>query len=245
MYLGQEFFIFGNWFIIHFTENEGMAFGMKFGGEFGKLALSLFRIIAIIAIGWYLHDLAKKRTSFGLILCISLILAGAIGNMLDSAFYGILFSDSIYQVATFLPEGGGSDSFLHGKVVDMFYFPIIEGYFPKWVPIWGSEKFIFFRPVFNIADSSLPQWVKGRLLKMSDHHITPHGDIIIKSQENRSLIRNKESALERLKELIVKATIIPKKRKATKPTKSSVRKRLDSKKVRGRVKKSRGRVDIP
>ncbi len=155
MYLGQEFYIFGNWFIIHFTENEGMAFGMKFGGEFGKLALSLFRIIAIIAIGWYLHDLTKKRTSPGLILCISFILAGAIGNILDSAFYGIIFSDSIYQVATFLPEGGGSDSFLHGKVVDMFYFPIIEGYFPKWVPIWGSEKFIFFRPVFNIADSSI------------------------------------------------------------------------------------------
>ena len=155
MYLGQEFPVFGNWFIIHFTENEGMAFGMKFGGEFGKLALSIFRIIAIIAIGWYLYTLTKKKTPFGLIFCISLILAGAIGNIVDSAFYGMLFSDSNYQVAIFLPEEGGSGTFLHGKVVDMFYFPIIEGYFPDWFPIWGSQKFIFFRPVFNIADSSI------------------------------------------------------------------------------------------
>jgi len=155
MYLGQEYHVFGDWFIIHFTENEGMAFGMQFGGEFGKLALSIFRILAIVAIGWYLHGLTKKGTSFGLVLCISLILAGAIGNVIDSAFYGLLFSDSIYQVAAFLPEGGGSASFLHGKVVDMFYFPVIEGYFPEWFPIWGSEKFIFFRPVFNIADSSI------------------------------------------------------------------------------------------
>jgi len=155
MYLGQEYNIFGNWFIIHFTENEGMAFGMKFGGEFGKLALSIFRIIAVIAIGWYLYKLTKKGASFGLALCISLILAGAIGNIIDSAFYGLLFSDSIYQVATFLPEGGGSGTFLHGKVVDMLYFPVIEGHFPEWFPIWSSEKFIFFRPVFNIADSSI------------------------------------------------------------------------------------------
>lgn len=155
MYLGQEFHVFGDWFIIHFTENEGMAFGMKFGGEFGKLALSIFRIIAIIAIGWYLNTLTKKKSPFGLILSISLIMAGAIGNIIDSAFYGLIFSDSIYQVATLFPEGGGSGTFLHGKVVDMLYFPIIEGQFPDWLPIWGSEKFIFFRPVFNIADSSI------------------------------------------------------------------------------------------
>jgi len=155
MYLGQEYNVFGTWFIIHFTENEGMAFGMKFGGEFGKLALSIFRIIAIVAIGWYLYRLTKNKAPFGLIYCISLILAGAIGNIIDSAFYGILFSESVYQVATFLPEGGGSGTFLHGKVVDMLYFPIIEGYFPDWFPFWGSERFIFFRPVFNLADSSI------------------------------------------------------------------------------------------
>ncbi len=155
MYLGQEHHIFGNWFIIHFTENEGMAFGMKFGGEYGKLILSIFRIIAVIAIGWYLYRLGKKGTPFGLMLCISLILAGAIGNIIDSAFYGLLFNDNIYQVATFLPEEGGSGKFLHGRVVDMLYFPIIEGHFPDWFPVWRSEKFIFFRPVFNIADSSI------------------------------------------------------------------------------------------
>lgn len=155
MYLGQEFPVFGDWFLIHFTENEGMAFGMKFGGEFGKLTLSIFRIVAIIAIGWYLYTLTKRKSPFGLIFCISLILAGAIGNIIDSAFYGLLFSDSVYQVATFLPEEGGSGTFLHGKVVDMLYFPIIEGYFPDWFPIWGSQQFVFFRPVFNIADSSI------------------------------------------------------------------------------------------
>ncbi len=155
MYLGQEFNVFGNWFIIHFTENEGMAFGMKFGGEFGKLALSIFRIIAIVVIGWYLYRLSKKKTSFGLLLCISLILAGAIGNIIDSAFYGMIFSDSIYQVAAIFPKEGGSGTFLHGKVVDMLYFPVFEGYFPDWLPVWGSQKFVFFRPVFNIADSSI------------------------------------------------------------------------------------------
>ncbi|MFP4469811.1 MAG: lipoprotein signal peptidase [Bacteroidales bacterium] len=156
MTLGQEFHIFDDWFIIHFTENEGMAFGLQFGGEFGKLALSLFRILAIIAIGWYMFDLARKNASTGLIISIALILAGAIGNMIDSAFYGLIFSHSSYHtVATLFPEGGGYATFLHGHVVDMFYFPLIEGTYPAWVPFVGGEDFIFFRPVFNIADSSI------------------------------------------------------------------------------------------
>jgi signal peptidase II len=159
MFIGQEYHIFGDWFIIHYTENNGMAFGMEFAGGYGKLFLSLFRIIAIGAIGYYLYTLTKKKdTSFGLILSISLIIAGAIGNIIDSAFYGLLFSDSVSystQVSTFLPKEGGYSGFLHGKVVDMFYFPILQGQFPKWVPFWGDEDFEFFRPVFNLADSSI------------------------------------------------------------------------------------------
>lgn len=154
-FLGEEVHLAGDWAIIHFTENNGMAYGMEFGGEFGKLALSVFRIIAIGAIGYYLWTLTKKKEDKLYIICIALIFAGALGNIIDSAFYGVLFSDSNYEVARFLPEEGGYSSFLHGKVVDMFYFPIIEGHFPSWFPIWGTEEFEFFRPVFNFADFSI------------------------------------------------------------------------------------------
>jgi signal peptidase II len=156
MTMGQEYQILSDYFIIHFTENEGMAFGLSFGGPFGKLALSLFRIVAIIGIGWYLRDLIKKKVNFGLIVSISLIFAGAAGNILDSVFYGLIFSESSYHtVATFMPDGGGYGTLLHGKVVDMLYFPILQGYYPSWFPIWGGQDFVFFRPVFNIADSSI------------------------------------------------------------------------------------------
>ncbi len=156
MTIGQEQQVIGNWFLLHFTENEGMAFGMRLGGEFGKLILSIFRIIAIGAIGYYLYHLTRKKANFGLVFSITLILAGAIGNIIDSAFYGLLFSQSSYHtVATFLPEGGGYSNFLHGKVVDMLYFPLVSGNFPDWLPFWGGQNFIFFRPVFNIADSSI------------------------------------------------------------------------------------------
>lgn len=155
MYLGQEFKIMGNWFIIHFTENNGMAFGMEFEGAFGKLFLSLFRIFAVFGIGAYLYTLVKKKANKKLITSMSLIFAGAMGNILDSIFYGKLFSSSEYQIAAFLPKEGGYASFLHGKVVDMFYFPVLEGHFPPWFPLWGGEDFIFFRPVFNVADSSI------------------------------------------------------------------------------------------
>lgn len=151
-----EIAVFGNWFILHFTENEGMAFGMKFGGDFGKVILSIFRIIAVIAIGWYLVRISKKKEPFGFILSISLILAGALGNIIDSAFYGMIFSESTFhEVARAFPSEGGYSSFLHGKVVDMFYFPVIKGSYPQWFPFWSGEQFIFFRPVFNIADSSI------------------------------------------------------------------------------------------
>lgn len=156
MKIGDEFPILGDWFLIHFIENNGMAFGMELGGEVGKLILSSFRIIAVIAIGYYMFTLAKKEsTHVGLIISVSLIMAGALGNIIDSAFYGLIFNQSYQSVATFLPEGGGYGSFLHGKVVDMLYFPLIEGRYPSWFPIWGGESFMFFRPVFNIADSAI------------------------------------------------------------------------------------------
>lgn len=156
MTIGEEINVLGNWFIIHFTENEGMAFGMQFGGDFGKLILSIFRIIAIVLIGWYLIKITKRKEKAGLIISLSLIFAGALGNIIDSAFYGMAFSASkFHEVAVFFPEEGGYSNFLHGKVVDMLYFPVIKGYYPSWFPFWGGNEFIFFRPVFNIADSSI------------------------------------------------------------------------------------------
>lgn len=156
MTLGQEFLVAGNWFIIHFTENNGMAFGLQFAGEYGKLALSLFRILAVGFLAWYIIHLANRKTGFGVLFAFSLILAGALGNIIDSAFYGIFFSESTYfDVARFMPAEGGYSTLLHGKVVDMFYFPIFEGNYPQWVPFWGGQSFIFFRPVFNIADSAI------------------------------------------------------------------------------------------
>jgi len=146
----------GNWFILHFTENEGMAFGLSLGGDAGKLLLSTFRIIAAIIIGIYIYRLTKKDTPKGLIASFSLIMAGAIGNILDSAYFGLIFSESSYHtVAVLFPQGGGYSSFLHGKVVDMLYFPIINTRWPEWVPVWGGQQLVFFRPVFNLADSAI------------------------------------------------------------------------------------------
>lgn len=155
MALGDEFSVLGKWFLIHFVENNGMAFGFEFGGEYGKIFLSLFRIVAVIGIGWYIKTISKKEVPMGYIACVSLIMAGAIGNIIDSAFYGLIFSDSYGQVATLFPEGGGYATFLHGRVVDMFYFPLISGVYPEWIPLAGGSEFLFFRPVFNIADSSI------------------------------------------------------------------------------------------
>ncbi|MEG1572057.1 MAG: lipoprotein signal peptidase [Bacteroidales bacterium] len=152
--LGEEIYVF-DWFRIHFLENEGMAFGFSFGGDWGKLALSIMRIMVVILVIWYIAKLIKQNENTWQIVSWSLIVAGALGNILDSAFYGLMFSESYYEVAQIFPAGGGYAPFLHGKVVDMLYFPLIEGHFPQWLPIWGGEYFLFFQPVFNLADSAI------------------------------------------------------------------------------------------
>ncbi|MFW5872517.1 MAG: lipoprotein signal peptidase [bacterium] len=155
MELGQNIPVFGNWFIIHFTENPGMAFGWEFGGDTGKIILTLFRMVAAVLIAFYIRSLIKHNSHPGLVLSMALIFAGAVGNIIDSIFYGVIFSSSLNQVAEFLPEGGGYTSLLKGHVVDMLYFPIIEGRYPEWFPFKAGQHFEFFRPVFNIADSSI------------------------------------------------------------------------------------------
>ena len=156
MTLYQQNPVFGNWFIIHFVENRGMAFGMNLPGNYGKVILSLFRLVAIVAIAFYLRHLIRLGAHSGLLITMSLILAGAIGNMIDSAFYGMIFSESTpFESATVFPKNGGYDTFLHGNVVDMFYFPVLNGVYPDWIPRVGGQSFTFFRPVFNIADASI------------------------------------------------------------------------------------------
>lgn len=165
MTLGQEFSVIGNWFLLHFIENNGMAFGMEFAGKTGKLILSIFRVFAVAGIGWYLVKLIREDASYGLILSISAIFAGAVGNIIDSVFYGVIFSDSgFFQLATLFPEGGGYSSFLHGRVVDMLYFPVLKGHYPSWFPWNPGGEFLFFRPVFNLADSSITIGVSAILI---------------------------------------------------------------------------------
>jgi signal peptidase II len=164
MEIGQEIHLFGNWGILHFIENNGMAFGMEMGGKPGKLILSIFRVVAIFGIGWFLTSLIDKKANLGLILAVSAIMAGAIGNIIDSAFYGMIFSESFSQPAIMFPPGGGYSTFLHGRVVDMFYFPIINTHWPQWSPFKPGESLIFFRPVFNIADSSITMGVLSIVL---------------------------------------------------------------------------------
>lgn len=154
-FINEEIKVFGlEWFRIHFIENEGMAWGAVIPGEYGKLALTLFRLIVVPGIAWWLWDAVKKKQSKYLIVAISLILAGAIGNIIDSVFYGVIFNDSYHQVATaFSEEPYGT--WFHGEVVDMLYFPFWEGNLPEWLPIWGGKHFSFFNAIFNIADMAI------------------------------------------------------------------------------------------
>jgi len=164
MVIGEEIHVAGNWFLIHFLENNGMAFGMEWGGKAGKIALSIFRMLAIAGISWYLAGIIRKKAHIGLVLSVSAIIAGAAGNLIDSAFYGLIFSESWHTPAVIFPEGGGYASFLMGRVVDMFYFPIIDTTWPDWSPIRPGQSFVFFRPVFNIADASITTGVIAILL---------------------------------------------------------------------------------
>jgi signal peptidase II len=165
--LGEEHNVIGSWFRLHFVENEGMAWGLKFGGGLGKILLTLFRLIAVILGTFYLREIIRKKYHTGFIICAALIYAGAFGNLIDSMFYGLLFSNSNpFAAATFLPAAGGYASFFHGQVVDMLYFPIIHTHYPSWFPIasWRGEEFEFFSPVFNIADSSISVGVIALLI---------------------------------------------------------------------------------
>jgi signal peptidase II len=159
-YMFEDRPVLGSWFRLHFIENEGMAWGLKFGGSWGKMALTLFRMAAVIFGIYYIRHIIRKKYHRGFIICAGLILAGAIGNLIDSMFYGLIFSASpewTSSVAQFMPKGGGYAGFLHGKVVDMLYFPIIKNVnYPSWFPFGLANKpFEFFSPVFNLADASI------------------------------------------------------------------------------------------
>ena len=166
----QEIHLFGDHGMLRYTENNGMAFGMEFGGSWGKLFLTLFRIGAVTAIGYGLLFLVKHKYNRGLILSVALIFAGAMGNIIDSTFYGI-----IYHYAPIF----------HGQVIDMFYFPLLHGHFPAWLPVWGGEEFIFFRPIFNLADAAISTGVimilvnQRRYFKQPTPEATrPHSEVV-------------------------------------------------------------------
>jgi signal peptidase II len=151
MTLSESIEVF-SWFKIYFTENPGMAFGLELVDTY---ILTVFRIIVVSVLGVFVYRLIKRDFRLGFILCMSCILAGALGNIIDCVFYGVWFDHSYGQVAAFMPEGGGYSTYLHGKVVDMLYFPLIKTTWPSWVPKWGGNEFIFFRPIFNVADSAI------------------------------------------------------------------------------------------
>ena len=152
-FINEEVKVF-DWFRIHFIENEGMAWGAEIPGEYGKLILTIFRIIAVGGIAWWLWDSVRKNSSNYLIVAIALIFTGALGNIIDSVFYGVIFNDSYHQVASAFSENPYGTWF-HGEVVDMFYFPMWEGFLPSWLPFWGGKHFTFFNAIFNVADVAI------------------------------------------------------------------------------------------
>jgi signal peptidase II len=173
-HLNEHHNIIGSGFQLYFVENPGMAYGWQFGGSWGKMALTIFRMGAVVFGTWYLAKIIKEKQHRGFIFCAALVYAGALGNLIDSSFYGMIFDKGMtfdpaikryvdYNgLATFSSKGYAS--FLHGNVVDMLYFPVIEGKFPNWFPFWGGDDFIFFRPIFNIADASITTGVLSILV---------------------------------------------------------------------------------
>ena len=164
-YLNTPRPVIGNWFQLYFVENPGMAYGLKFGGNWGKLALTVFRMGAVVFGLFYIGRIIRQGYHKGFIICASLIFAGAVGNLIDSCFYGLIFDKGMVFNSNFGDYMGydglaaistkGYSSFLHGNVVDMLYFPLIKGHFPSWFPVWGNEDFEFFRPIFNLADAAI------------------------------------------------------------------------------------------
>ena len=177
--LGEVTLILGlPWAKLYFIENEGMAWGWKLGGEWGKMLLTLFRLAAVIFGSWYLTRIVKQKYSRGFIICASLIYAGALGNLIDSLFYGLIFEESTYSHVAKIFPADGYGSFLHGKVVDMLYFPMVHSNFPDWIPFIGGKEFEFFSPIFNIADASISVGVIALLLfqrtLLKKHHTEHH-----------------------------------------------------------------------
>ncbi len=164
MDLNTEFNVFGDWFRIHYILNNGMAFGLKLDWQYGKLMLTTFRLLAMVGIGYYLIFLVKKGVPQGLLWSVALILGGAIGNLVDSIFYGVFLNNAPLDAIT---------PWLHGQVIDMLYFPVFQGYLPDWVPLWGGEYFEFFRPIFNLADSSIFMGVVIILLRQKKFFAEP------------------------------------------------------------------------
>ena len=183
MQIGESIPLIGTWCQLLFVENEGMAFGMSFGGFVGKLLLSLFRIVAAAGVMWYLiHQVRKDQCSTAVVISLSLIFAGAIGNLTDCAFYGLIFNDSLYHVAQLFPPEGGYAPFLHGRVVDMFYFPIIHTTLPSWMPIGGGQPFTFFNAIFNFADAAITIGVFWLLI----YTLIPNKKSSLSSDEEKS-----------------------------------------------------------
>ena len=182
----------GNWFKLYFIENEGMAYGWRFGGDLGKLMLTLFRLAAVIFGVFYLRKIVSKKLHPGFIFCAALIFAGALGNLIDSMFYGMIFQESnvvLLNVAKYVP-GRGYAGFLHGKVVDMLYFPIIrDAHFPSWFPIWHGEEFTFFSPIFNLADASISTGVIAILIFQKHFFKTIHHNKAV-SLDSKSIVND-------------------------------------------------------
>jgi signal peptidase II len=168
-HLNESHQVLGSGFQLYFVENPGMAYGWKFGGNWGKMVLTVFRMGAVVFGTWYIGKIIKEKYHIGFIFCASLVYAGALGNLVDSSFYGLMFDKGMVvdpTIKEYLGYNGvaafsskGYASFLHGNVVDMLYFPVLKGHFPSWFPFWGGDDFEFFRPIFNIADASITSGV--------------------------------------------------------------------------------------